>query len=157
MSDEEFIRNFEACTLPSEGFHHEQHVRVVWLYLRRYALLETLARFSEYLKRFAAANGKPNLYHESITWAYVFLINERIRRNGSYQNWEAFAAANPDLLDWKNSVLKTFYREETLRSDLARATFLFPDVASQTHSVIECAHRMIRSELSKSLKEEIET
>ena len=40
------------------------------------------------------------------------------------------AAANADLLDWKNSVLKSFYREETLRSDLARATFLFPDVAS---------------------------
>ena len=127
------------------------------MYLQRSPVLETLARFSANLKRFATANGKPNLYHETITWAYVFLINERIKRNGSCQSWEAFAAANADLLDWKNSVLKSFYREETLRSDLARATFLFPDVASQTHSVIECAHRMLGSELSKSLKEEIET
>ena len=130
MSDEDFIRNFEACTLPNSSFHHEQHVRIVWLYLRRYPLLETLARFSESLKRFAAANGKPNLYHETITWAYVFLINQRIKRNGSSPSWKAFAAANADLLDWKNSVLKSFYREETLSSDLARATFLFPDVAS---------------------------
>src|SRR2546423_3659392 len=130
MTNEEFIREFEAGTLPAASFHHEQHVRVVWLYLHHYSLLETLARFSANLKRFATANGKPNLYHETITWAYVFLINERIKRNGSCQSWEAFAAANADLLDWKNSVLKSFYREETLRSDLARATFLLPDVAS---------------------------
>src|SRR5438309_8278919 len=130
MTNEEFIRDFEAGTLPAASLHHEQHVRAVWLYLRHYPLLETLARFSESLKRFAAANGKPNLYHETITWAYVFLINQRMKRNRSSQSWEAFAAANADLLDWKNSVLKSFYREETLRSDLARATFLFPDVAS---------------------------
>ena len=130
MENEEFIQQFEACTLASEGFHHQDHVMVVWLYLRRYPVLETLVRFSEGLKRFASSHGKAGLYHETITWAYVFLINERIKRNGSCQSWEAFAAANADLLDWKNSVLKSFYREETLRSDLARATFLFPDVAS---------------------------
>src|SRR5437660_9571381 len=130
MKDEELIERFENCTLSGTDFHHRHHVRVVWLYLRRKPVLETLARFSAGLKRFADANGKPNLYHETITWAYVFLINERMKRNGGFQSWEAFAAANADLLDWKNSVLKSFYREETLRSDLARATFLFPDVAS---------------------------
>ena len=130
MSDDDFIRNFEAGTLANASFHHEHHVKVVWLYLQRSPVLETLARFSANLKRFATANGKPNLYHETITWAYVFLINQRMKRNRSSQSWEAFAAANADLLDWKNSVLKSFYREETLRSDLARATFLFPDVAS---------------------------
>ena len=77
MKDEEFIERFENCTLPAAGFHHPDHVRVVWLYLRRYPVLETLNRFSESLKRFAAANGKANLYHETITWAYVLLVNER--------------------------------------------------------------------------------
>ena len=67
MSDEHFIRDFEACTLPAERFHHQEHVRVVWLYLLRYSVLETLARFSESLKRFAAANGKATLYHETIS------------------------------------------------------------------------------------------
>jgi len=78
MTDEEFIAGFEACTLPAETFHHEQHVRVAWLYLQRYSVLQTLERFSENLKRFATANGKPNLYHETITWAYVLLIHDRI-------------------------------------------------------------------------------
>jgi len=127
MTDQEFIERFENCTLPAEGFHHREHVKVVWLYLRRYPLIETLTRFSESLKRFATANGKPNLYHETITWAYALLINERMERNGRTQSWEEFAAKNADLFDWKNSVLKCFYREETLRSELARNTFVFPD------------------------------
>jgi hypothetical protein len=82
VSDEEFINQFETGTFPAASFHHREHVRVVWLYLQRYSVLETLARFSDNLKCFAAANGRPNLYHETITWSYVFLINERIERNG---------------------------------------------------------------------------
>ena len=127
MNDEEFIAGFEACTLPAEGFHHEQHVRVVWLYLRRYPVLETIMKFSESLKRFATANGKPNLYHETITWAYVFLIHERIKRNGQEQNWQEFVETNADLFDWKDNILKSYYHEETIRSDFARRTFVFPD------------------------------
>jgi hypothetical protein len=129
MSDEEFLEGFEACTLPAGTFHHREHVKVVWLYLHRYPLLETINRFSESLKRFATANGKPNLYHETITWAYAFLINERMGRNGRAQSWEEFVARNPDLFDWKNSILKSYYNDETLRSDFARATFVFPDIA----------------------------
>ena len=130
MQDEDFIKQFEECTLPTEYFHHRDHVKLVWLYLQHYPVLETLVRFSEGLRRFAAANGKHNLYHETITWAYVFLIHERMKRVGGRQCWEEFVAANPDLFDWQNSVLKTYYREETLHSELARRVFVFPDRGS---------------------------
>ena len=127
MSDEEFIRNFEPCTFPAEHFHHQEHVRVVWLYLLRYSVLETLARFSESLKRFAAANGKVNLYHETISWAYVFLIHERMARRAGEQTWPEFMETNRDLFDWQTSILKSYYRDETLKSELARKTFVWPD------------------------------
>jgi len=125
--DEQFIERFEDCTFPAAEFHHSAHVRVVWLYLQRYPVLETLNRFSQSLKRFATANGKPNLYHETITWAFVFLIHERMARNGRDHNWSEFMARNADLFDWENNILKSYYREETLRSDLARHIFIFPD------------------------------
>lgn len=133
MTDREFIRRFENCTLPGESFHHRDHVRVVWLYLRCYPVLETLDRFSAGLKRFATANGQPNLYHETITWAYVLLIHERMSRNGPEQGWADFVDANADLFDWKNNVLKSYYHDETLRSENARRAFVFPDKFS-THS-----------------------
>jgi hypothetical protein len=121
LNDDEFLGKFENCTIDS--FHHNDHVKAAFLYLSRYPALEALRRFSESLQRFAAAKGKPQLYHETITWAFVFLIRERM----GFQNWEEFAAANGDLLDWKNNILKKYYRAETLSSDRARSTFLFPD------------------------------
>jgi hypothetical protein len=123
----EFIRRFESCELPPAAFPHREHVRLAWLYLRRHTAPEALERFSSSLKRFAAFNSKPRLYHETITWAYILLINERNARAGRAQVWEEFAASNADLLDWQNSILKIYYREETLSSELAKKVFVFPD------------------------------
>jgi hypothetical protein len=129
MTDDEFIASFEECTLANQSFHHADHVRMAFLYLRRYPALEALQRFSTSLARFAAAHGKPNLYHETITWAFLLLIRERMARRGCQETWPEFAASNGDLLNWKDNVLKKYYRSETLASDLARTTFLFPDIA----------------------------
>jgi hypothetical protein len=133
MTDEELIERFENCTVSGASFHHPDHVKVVWLYLRGNSVLKTLSRFSEGLKRLAMANGKPNLYHETITWAYVFLINERMKRNGGEQSWVEFVGSNADLCDWNNSILKSYYQDDTLRSEVARRVFVFPDKLS-THS-----------------------
>jgi hypothetical protein len=129
MTDDEFIANFESCTLASQSFHHADHVKMAFLYLRRYPALEALQRFSASLASFAAAHGKPDLYHETITWAFVFLIRERMVRSAGQQTWTEFAERNEDLLDWKDSVLKKHYRPETLSSDVARNTFVLPDMA----------------------------
>jgi hypothetical protein len=125
--DDEFIASFEDGSLSNESFHHADHVRMAFLYVSRYPALEALQRFSSSLMRFAAAHGKPQLYHETITWAFLLLIRERLARAGGPQTWDEFAAGNADLLNWKDNVLKKYYREETLASDLARSTFLFPD------------------------------
>jgi hypothetical protein len=130
MTDEEFIAGFENCTLSNESFHHADHLRMAFLYLRRYPALEALQRFSATLTRFAAAHGKPDLYNETVTWAFLLLIRERMVRAGCEQTWLQFAAGNADLLQWKDNVLKKYYREETLKSDLAKRTFLFPDKTS---------------------------
>ena len=127
MNDRDFLAAFEAGTLPEDRFHHPDHVRAAWLLLREEAPAAALERFSSALKRFAAAKGKTRLYHETITWAYLLLINERVRRSGGRLDWEEFAAANPDLLTWRPSVLDRYYTSETLGSDLAREVFLLPD------------------------------
>lgn len=127
MTDQELIEQFENGTLPSECFHHREHVRTAFLYLTKYPVLETLHLFSKSLQRFAQVHGKPQLYHETITWAYVLLIRERMARAGKNQSWEEFARSNPDLLVWKNGILTRYYRAETLASDLARAVFVLPD------------------------------
>jgi hypothetical protein len=130
VTDDEFIAKFEDCSLPNKSFHHSDHVKIAFLYLCRYPALEALQRFSASLAKFAAAKGKPGLYHETITWAFVFLIRERMARAERQQTWAQFAADNTDLLNWKDNVLKKYYCEGTLASDLAKSTFLLPDKTS---------------------------
>jgi hypothetical protein len=127
MTDDELVTGFEDCTLDNESFHHEQHMRVAFLYLARYPVLEALQRFSTSLVRFAAAHGKTSLYNETVTWAYILLIRERLARAERAQTWTEFRADNADLFDRKHDILKKYYETETLQSDLAKRTFLFPD------------------------------
>lgn len=121
------MRAFESGVVPEGGFHHTQHVRVVWNYLREQPLAAALERFQSRLRAFAEAQGKPTLYHETITIAYVLLIAERLHDAPAEEGWDAFAARNPDLLGWKPSILDRYYRNETLWSDRARASFVMPD------------------------------
>jgi hypothetical protein len=127
VTDNEFIAAFENCTLPLESFRHADHVKMAFLYLSRYPLLEAIRHFSASLLKFATAHGKTNHYNETITWAYLLLMQERLARAGHPQSWAEFSADNQDLLDWNDNILKKYYRDETLKSDLARSTFLLPD------------------------------
>jgi len=126
MSNEELIRCFESDTLPEDSFHHADHVRLAFAYLGEYPVLQALEKFASALKRFAAARGKTQLYNETITCAYFFLIRERMALCQGV-DWEEFARENPDLLTWKDGVLNRYYREATLKSDLARKVFVLPD------------------------------
>jgi hypothetical protein len=127
MTDDEFLNRFEACTLPNGQLAHGDHVRLAWLYLRRQPVLEVLATLSTRLEVLARANGKADRYHETITWAYILLIRERMARTGRDHDWQEFAKSHADLLDSKNPILRNYYCEQTLRSDIARRLFVFPD------------------------------
>ena len=74
-------------------------MRLAWAYARTLPLLEAIAKMRDGLVRFATAHGAAEKYHETITWAFVVLIHERIARapDPARETWEAFARANPDL------------------------------------------------------------
>src|ERR1700720_195432 len=111
MTGDELIQQFESGTTDAGSFHHADHARLRFEYLIRHSALVALERFSNALQRFAAAQGKAQRYHETITWAYLLLIRERIARASSTQTWEEFAKHNPDLFIWKGGVLSTLYRQ----------------------------------------------
>jgi len=126
-ADAELLDAFESGTLSPSAFHHREHVRLAWLYLRQESFLGAIGGFTEGLKRFAARAGKEGLYHETITWAYLVLIHERLARPTAGSTFEVFAKRNADLFARSPSVLDRYYRPETLASDVARRAFVLPD------------------------------
>ena len=123
----DLLHRFVDTTLPAGDFHHEQHVQVAWLFVQKYGMPEALGEFAAAIRRFADAKGATGLYHETITWAFLLLIAERQAQSGA-RTWEEFAVAHPDLLVWRPSILERYYSKELLASDLARRTFLMPDL-----------------------------
>ena len=126
MTDAELIAGFEDATL--EEFPHAAHVRVAWWYVTHEPLLVAIGRMRAGLRRFAAAKGKPERYHETITIAFVLLVADRWRDG---EAWDGFAARNPDLLQWPCPALERLYGKEL---DAPRARDVFvppPGIASE--------------------------
>ena len=118
---------FESLTLAAQSFRHASHVRLAWIYLRRMPLPAAMRRYADRLGAFAAHNGKPGLYHETITYAFPLLINERMAGGPETENWEEFQRRNPDLLEGVRQILGRYYTDDRLASAQARAHFLMPD------------------------------
>jgi len=117
------IQSFETGALDPAQFPHSEHVRIGYEMLGRYSFGEAIFRFSRGLKGLAAKVGKPEIYHETMTVAFLALINER-RASRPGETWSEFKANNADLFDKR--CLEKWYGAEQLGTDLARRAFCLP-------------------------------
>jgi hypothetical protein len=126
LSDDEFVRGFEAGTL--EDFPHADHVRLTVIYLTRHGREATLRRMATGIRSFATAKGAPEKFHATVTRAWVELVDSARRAHPAAVDAAALVAACPLLLD-RHALLR-FYSRERLDSPEARAGWLTPDRAA---------------------------
>ncbi len=129
VDDELFA--LETGTLDPSRFPHSEHLRLGYEMLGRYSFGEAVTRFSHGLRRLTAKAGRPEVYHETMTVAFLALIGER-RARGRYGTWDDFRENNADLL--QKGCLERWYDAEQLSSDLARRTFCLPQGAAISKS-----------------------
>lgn len=122
MTDEEFLAALEDTSLPDADFRHRDHLRAAYLYLRRDGFAEAVGAMSAALRRFAASRGKAERYHETVTIAFLALINERLASSGDPGSFDAFIARHPEIAE--RDLLTRYYRPETLASENARRSFV---------------------------------
>jgi len=121
------VELFEAGEIDADAFDHDAHIYVAWLYLDRHELLEAVRNFTAALKRLTTQLGIPGKYHETITWFFMFLIEER-RGESPARDWYSFRRDNEDLFaKGEDGILNRYYERTTLGSDRARRSFLLPD------------------------------
>ena len=125
MTDDEFIRAFESCTLPEAMFHHRDHLRLAWLYLGRHGRDGARVRIAKSILRYAASLGKAEKYHHTITLAWLKLVEHAVHR-APHANFETLLAAHPYLLD--KTALEAHYSSSLLGSESSRQTFVEPDL-----------------------------
>lgn len=132
--DRRLLCGFLQGTLTGEQFPHRAHVRVAWVMLEVVGLVRTLDLYPAALRRLTLVLGVPDRFHATMTCAYLLLVDERRRRmpGGS---WEAFSAANADLLCRRPSLLEQVYGPTRLRSNDARDYFVLPSPLSDEVAV----------------------
>ncbi len=122
LADVAFLAAFEAGTL--EPFRHRDHIRMAWLYLDRAPLEQATRHVVAGIRAFALANGKPGLYHETLTRFWIHLVaRHRVLRVCA--DSVRFLEAHPRLLD--KTLVERHYSPELLASSAAKERWLEPD------------------------------
>src|SRR5580698_1538850 len=130
LDDETFLQQFESAAWPLQDWHHQQHIKIAYLYLCRYPLDTAIAKMCSGVKKYNAAHKVPEGldrgYHETMTQAWMRLVYFTLCEYGPAENADTFYEANPQLSQKKT--LRFFYTRETVMSPKAKAEFVPPDL-----------------------------
>jgi hypothetical protein len=133
LNDDEFLRQFENCSLPFEAWNQRAHVKVAFLYLRDHPFDHAVARIRTGIKAYNRAHEVPESdtrgYNETTTRAMMQLVAATI---AAYENAipaptaDAFCESHPQLLN--KHILRLFYSPEQRMHPDAKIRFVEPDL-----------------------------
>ena len=129
MTDQDFIDAFVAGHLAPQGFDHRAHLRAACLLLRVQPFLEACMAMRDGLQALAARLGKPDLYHETVTVAFMALVAARMPADA--EDSDSFVTRHPELC--QRGLLDAWYSPTLLASGAARKTFVMPDRTGGSH------------------------
>jgi hypothetical protein len=122
------IAQFESLDVDPAEFDHEAHLYVAWSYLKQFDLLASIDRYRSTLRRLTQKFGVPDKYHETITWFYLIQVGERAAGNAA-SDWLGFKEENRDLFARNPGIIRRYYSESRLRSEVASEIFVLPDLS----------------------------
>ena len=129
-ADDQFLSAFETCTCPLDQWHHRQHIKAAYLYLRRYPFEAAIDRMRSSIKAFNAAHHVPESpdrgYHETLTQAWMRLVHCTLCEFGPSESADSFVDQHTQLLSKRALLL--FYSRDRLMSAEAKLQFIKPDL-----------------------------
>ncbi len=128
VADQTFKQQVEFCAFPVADFDHRAHIRLAYIYLVEYNTVAALNRVRRTLKALLKHAGIDPVqkYHETLTKAWILAVRHFMENTADAQSAEDFIAKNPVVLDSK--IMMRHYSAKVLFSDLARQSFVQPDL-----------------------------
>jgi hypothetical protein len=125
LSEAELADQMERCVYPNASFHHPDHLRLAWHYLR--TLRGSAAgRMRQTIRSFAVSLSHPEKYHDTVTIAWMRLVAAALDCTPQLDEFEPFLSGHSWLLD--RDALLAFYSRDLLFSEPARAGWVEPDL-----------------------------
>jgi hypothetical protein len=123
---EALIQGFEKTSLPRSEWTHEKHLLMALWYLWHHPRAEATQRIREGIRRFNLSHGNQTGYHETITLAWIAVIDRFLSERNRTQPVSALAGSLLEECGGKDYLFR-FYSREVLLSDEARSQWVSPD------------------------------
>ncbi|MDI3324007.1 hypothetical protein QKW35_06430 [Pontibacterium granulatum] len=127
LNDQNFLSQFEACTLDPTHFDHLGHIRLGWLYATQNPLPEAIRKTCDGIQRYADSLGADDKFHYTLTEAFVRLIALR-QANTQASRFDQFLEQNTDIVDNALALIHRHYSEGLLKTDEAKTRSVAPDL-----------------------------
>jgi hypothetical protein len=128
LPDDAFVEAFETLSLDPKNFNHRGHLRLAWCYLTWLPLGEAAQRCADSIRRFATHHGQPEKFHVTLTLAFMHIVKDRMRGAPAGEDFDAFCARNPELLQDARGLIGRYYSAKKLDDPAARMAFIEPDL-----------------------------
>src|SRR3954469_1455972 len=86
---ETLVRAFEDCTFPHARWKHTEHLTVALWYQRRHPRNQATELIRTGIQRYNARYGRADGYHETVTLAWIALIDRFLRDRDRGQSLSA--------------------------------------------------------------------
>ncbi|MCA0237545.1 MAG: hypothetical protein LCH81_14295 [Bacteroidetes bacterium] len=127
LTDQEFEKQFEACTLAPELFTHEAHLRLAWIHIQKYGELAAINNVCAQLIRYVEFLGARDKYNQTLTVAAVKAVSHFINKSKS-ANFADFIEEFPRLKYNFRDLINCHYAVDIYNSEAAKEVFIEPDL-----------------------------
>ncbi len=127
LSDDEFLRAFEACELKHGTFHHADHIRLAWIYVTRLGENDAQGRLLAGIRKMALHAGAPQKFLCTTTIAWTRLVAAAQGSAATVPDFSAWVQLHPELFD--RHLLAKYYSPGRLETPEARTGWVEPDLA----------------------------
>ena len=76
LTDDEFEEKFTNCNLPAVHFTHEAHLRISYIYIKKYGIKKAIATLCKQLANFDKKNGDGTKFNTRITIASAKVLQQ---------------------------------------------------------------------------------
>jgi hypothetical protein len=127
LTDLDFEKSFEDCSLNPELFTHEAHLRLAWIHIMKYGELSAIDNVCSQLLNYVEFLGVRQKYNHTLSVAAVKAVTHFTKRSDS-ETFQEFIAEFPRLKYNFRDLMKAHYKIDIFNADLTRNVYVEPDL-----------------------------
>ncbi|MEX0314566.1 MAG: hypothetical protein AB3N18_10340 [Allomuricauda sp.] len=127
LSDVQFEDLFEKGELPPSLFDHEAHLRLAWLYIKKYGEERAMDKSCFEIKQFDKLHGNGDKFNVTVTIAAIKTVHHFIQKSNA-EDFLAFSKEFPRLKTAFKELLDQHYGFDIFSNKIAKESFVEPDI-----------------------------